>query len=231
MKPVCPLCAGAGKTIYIVKHSVTGKPKTAIRWCLCSKSKFVSESPDHKILTGLGESYIPLQDVDPQLTFIPDDLGKCPNYLIEYGTDADSFRYHVKGVIMKFGFGDPPPLFLCCDSIEILKRFYVAQDDGSSPSLTDINKYDLVVIGLGVSEKNDQLKTCISQVVYNRLSIKKPTWIFLKTPYERCIQEKSDDLEAYLKKFTNITLSDTHTGAPVKPNSKSKDIAEGFKPR
>ena len=129
---------------------------------------------------------------------------------------------------MKYGFRTPAPLFLCCDSIEILKRFYVAQDDGSNPKLSDANKYDLVVIIIGTNEKNDQLKTCIAQVVYNRLSIKKPTWIYTRTPYDRCIQEKSDDLGEYLKRFERIELADLNMDRPSF-NNKSKDIAEGFR--
>lgn len=129
---------------------------------------------------------------------------------------------------MKYGFSAPAPLFLCCDAMEILKRFYVAQGDGSSPSLSDINKYDLLVVVLGTSEKNDQLKTCVSQVVYNRLSIKKPTWIYLRVPYGLCIQEQSAELEEHMKKFERVTLTNTHMQTPIL-NSKTKDLAEDFK--
>jgi hypothetical protein len=229
MKEPCPYCHGAGKAIRVIENPTTGIKRTAIRWCICSKSKFVSENTDHKILAGLGEDYLPFEEVDKQLIFKPNDLAGSPNLIIEAGTDDASFRYHLKGIIMKYGFADPAPLFLCCESIEILKRFYVAQGDGSSPQLTDVNKFDLLVMILGTNEKNDQLKTCVAQVIYNRISLRKPTWVFLRVPYGNCIQEKSDDLEIYLQRFERITLSNTNKAAPVKI-SKSKEAAENFSP-
>jgi hypothetical protein len=224
MKTACPLCGGTGKKIVTIQHEATKKLKLAIQWCLCSKSKFVSENPGYRILAGLGGSYISLDSIDSQLKFDPDNLEKCPNLLIE-NTDDISFRFHVKGIIMKHGFTIPAPLFFCCDSIEILKKFYVAQDDGSSPSLSDINKFDLVVIILGTNEKNDQLKTCIAQVVYNRLCVRKPTWIYLRVPIGNCVQERSEELEEYLKRFQSITLRNIRMDLPT-INSRAKEKAE-----
>jgi hypothetical protein len=220
----CPLCGGAGKRIVTIRHSASNMMKTAVQWCICTKSKFVSENSHHRILAGLGEAYIDPDSVDPQLKFDPENLDKCPNLLI-VETDDISFRFHVKATIMKHGFAVPPPLFYCCDSIDILKKFYVAQDDGSSPSLSDLNKFDLLVIILGTNEKNDQLKTCIAQVVYNRLSIRKPTWIYLRVPMGNCNQERSEELEEYLKRFQRVSLKNIRMAAPI-VNSKAKEKAE-----
>jgi len=225
MSQKCELCGGTGRKTFLIKHQTTQMWKTVIQWCICTKSKLISENPHHKILAGLGDSFIPLDQVDPQLEFHSDKLDECPNYLILSETDDISFRFHIKGIIMKHGFMSPPVSFYCCDSIDVLKKFYVQQDDGSSPSLSDLNRYDLVVIILGANEKNDQLKTCIAQVIYNRLTARKPIWIYLRVPIGNCIQERSPELEEYLKNFKSVTLRNTRREAPVK-NSKVREKAE-----
>jgi hypothetical protein len=100
----------------------------------------------------------------------------------------------------------------------------VAQDDKSNVSLADANKFDLLIFTLGVNEKNDQLNTCISQVVANRRNICKPTWIYLKKKYDACIWEKSDDLKMYL----GIDREEPGSGGYFKINL--SDIRQNLKP-
>jgi hypothetical protein len=109
---------------------------------------------------------------------------------------------------MQRRFEDPAPSFLCCSSMDLLRDFYVQQTDGSNPQLSDINKFDLLVFTLDNREKNDQLKTCVAQVVYNRICIKKPTWIYINRPaLSQCTYEFSTDLEGYLENnFSKVHL-------------------------
>jgi len=226
MSEKCPLCKGEGKSIIILKHKLTGRPYTAIDWCACMKSRLVSQAPNNKILIGLGDAYMPLDKIDPKLKFDPDNLGECPNYLVPNETSFETFCLNVKAIIMKYGFNYPAPSFYACDAIDILKKFYVQQDDKTSPSLSDTNKFDLLIFVLGTNEKNDPLKTCIAQVVYNRKMIKKPTWIYVKYPtLNSCVQEYSADLEGYLASYDRINLADVD-GRVKTRHSQSKKAAE-----
>lgn len=237
MKKICPLCNGAGQYRHFIKHKQTGKPMTVIGWCLCKKSKLVSESPSYSILAGLGDYYLHPDKIDPQLKFDLDDLGKSPNLLILSETNYETFLLHIKSFIMMNRFNEPAPAIYACDSIDILKRFYVAQEDGSCPSLAGTNKYDLLIFTVGVDEKNDQLNTCVSQVVANRRNLKKPTWIYLKKPYDLCVFEKSEALSKYLEisqdrpagnGYLKINLKNVFQDLK-KSESKTRKSAENFK--
>lgn len=217
----CKLCGGEGKHTVVVIHKYTGLKKLAIEWCLCTKSKIVSNARSTKLLIGLGESYLAPEEVDKQLQFIwpPPQNNKLlsPNLLIT-NMRLESFCYHVKGFVMNYRFMDPAPMIYACNAIDILKDFYVEQNDGSKPSLSDLSRYDLVVIALGTQEKNDQLKTCLAQVVHSRVSMHKPTWVYLPTPtLETCKQDYSEELKEYLMsgEFKKVTLKEKNRDGKV----------------
>lgn len=230
----CPICNGAGKQRLFVKHRQTGRFITVIDWCLCVKAQMVSKDPNYTILECLDGNYIKPEEVDPQLKFDLLDLRNSPNLLIESNTQYESFLYHLKSFIMIEKYKEPSPIIYACTSMDILKRFYVAQDDKTCPGLQELNKYDLLAIILGSAEKNDQLNTCIAQVVANRKDIRKPTWIYLKLPYDACVWEKSDMLKMLLdldknelppNGYKKIVLKDTDK--EIKPKlSKVKKTAE-----
>ena len=210
----CKMCGGEGKKTVVVIHKFTGLKKLAIEWCLCTKSKIVSGAPSTKLLVGLGDSYLDPGEVDQQLYFVwppsPDNSLLSPNLLIA-NMRFESFCYHVKGFVMRYRFMDPAPMIYACTAIDVLKDFYVAQNDGSSRSLSDLNQYDLVVIALGTQEKNDQLKTCLAQVVHSRVAMHKPTWIYLPYPtLETCKQDYSEELKEQLMSdaFKKVTLKE-----------------------
>ena len=105
-------------------------------------------------------------------------------------------------------------LVYACRAIDILHSFYVEQADGSHPKLSDTDKYDLMVITLDTEEKNIRLKNCISQVVYSRKSIRKPTWLYQPKPtLSQCVQEYSPELEMYLADYKTITLEEKSRNA------------------
>ena len=62
-------------------------------------------------------------------------------------------------------------------------------------------------------------------MVYNRLSVRKPTWIYMRVPMGNCNQERSEELEEYLKRFQRVTLKNIRMEAPIK-NSKAREKAE-----
>jgi hypothetical protein len=224
----CPLCNGAGKKMVIVRHSQSRLAKVVIDWCLCMKSKFVSENPAYnKLLKRLksSEDYLSFDKIDPQLKFIPENLSESPNLLIR--SDPESlFFLNLKTIIMKHRFNDPAPLFLCCTSTDLLKDYYIQQNDGSNPQLSDTNKFDLLVFTLDNREKNDQLKTCVAQVIYNRLSIKKPTWVYINKPaLSLCTFEYSEELEEHLKKYESVMLEEKNEN---KESAKVQEDASNF---
>jgi hypothetical protein len=224
IKAPCTLCDGSGKRTVVVEHKYTKLKKLAVEWCPCLKSTLVSSERSLKLLQGLGANYIHFEDVDPKLLFTwppsPDEKANhlTKNWFIT-GT-LSTFQYHIKGVVMHYKYMDPAPLIYACNAIDVLKDFYVEQTDGSKPSLTNLNKYDLVVIALGTVEKNDVLKTCLAQVVHNRVSAKKMTWIYNATPsLEKCLQDYSPELkESIIGHFTHIKLRSVE-GVALKASS------------
>lgn len=233
MSKKCPLCDGEGKRIVVVRNSMTNRMKTITEWCLCVKSKYISET--YGMLESLKDTYLPLDKIDKKLIFRYDDLSKSPNLLI-VNTDRDTFNLHIKSVLIKYRFISNPPFIYYCRSIDLLKKFYVQQEDGLFPSLTDLNRYDLVIFTLDTIEKNAQLSNCVAQVVYNRINIAKPTWIYL--PEDTILgntREYSEELVTYMnpktagsqRKYISITLSGTKIKVKA-TKTESQNIAEGF---
>jgi len=208
---VCPLCNGEGQRIVLTKHKHTGQLKTVVQWCLCKKSASISTSPLNRILSWTGEYYLPLKEIDENLKFYPDNLAGSPNIIIK-GCAFETFCVNVKSIIIKYRFLEPPSLIYCCRAIEILKKFYVQQEDDSSPGLNDTEKFDLLIIALGTREKNVALNTCLSQVIDLRLSCKKPTWLYLPEPtLSGCPQDYSQELEELIKTFKVVQLTNKNS--------------------
>jgi hypothetical protein len=90
-----------------------------------------------------------------------------------------------------------------------------------------VDNFDLFIFSLGTREKNLQLNTVVSQVIYSRLKERKPTWIFQPTDrLAECIQEYSPELEDYLKEYKHLRLDST--GGVIQDKSKSKNEASNF---
>lgn len=238
----CPFCGGSGKRVHVVRHKQSRLRKTSVEWCLCTKSKAVSESTYNSMLSFLGDTYMDLKDIDKQLIFKPDELSESPNLFI-YNTQFNNFCRHIKSVIMKYRFSEPNPLIYCCRSIDLLHKFYVAQEDGSCQHLSGTNKFDLLIVTLDTKEKNNQLKTCVSQVVYNRLCCAKPTWLYvplsvqlklssedqLKALLSQCEYEYSEDLLKYIHvKYEKIILKDINDET-IPQKTKSEKQAGDFR--
>jgi hypothetical protein len=202
----CPLCHGEEKIVVVVPHKfLDGRFKTSVHWCICKKAEFVSESPDNTILSNLEGDVIPLDKI--KLEFNPNQLSKNPNLLIR--GHYDTFLNHLRSLIIKYRYMDPPSSIYCCNSIDVLQRFYVGQSDGTCLGLSETEKYDLLVICLGNKQKNEQLKTCIAEVVYSRKKKKKPVWIYLPYPtLTQCLWETSQELEEYIKEYEFIEITE-----------------------
>ncbi len=245
MTDVCPICNGEGKRIKVLRSFHTGLMKPVTEWCLCSKSKFVSNT--YELLRPLGDIYLPLEKIDKRMFLDLKDLSKSPNLYIT-STSMETFLLHVKSVIIKYRFLNNPPSIYLCQSIEILQKFFVQQEDKSQTRLTDMNKYELVVFTLDTKQKNDHLGTCISQVVYNRYHSDKPTWVYLpeSTVLEN-IREYTDDLKKFLspvitgdseseisekiksKRYKKISIADV--GMKIKEiRSEAQNAASKFSP-
>lgn len=215
----CKICGGSRQTVAIETHPQTKLPYARTRPCICAVSELVSE--ECPLLGFLGDQYLPFNQIHKSLQFDPTKLGDCPNLLIS--GNYDTLALNIKSIIMKHRFNDPKPLFLFCRAIDVLHDFYVQQNDGTSPHLSDTNKFALVVMSLDTQEKNDKLKTCIAQVVYMRLRSHRPTWVYL--PEDRpslvsCSQEFSEDLERYTQSYRRVTLG---TSKEVRRTSVAKN--------
>lgn len=236
----CKLCEGTEGSTVVVKHPYSNISVTKIEWCLCAKARYVSQSPNYKIISQLGSDYLPLEEIDPQLNFYPPPyLAKTPNLIIQ-SDDFNLFCMHIKSVIIKHRFNDPPALIYACRSIDILQTFYVEQGDGTAANLSDLNKFDLLIFTLDSKEKNSKLNTCISQVVYSRKCLKRPTWIYLpgnafdgsnrdifKAALSKCEWEYSPDLEELLWSFKKIQLGSGNK--VILKKTKAAQKAENFR--
>ena len=210
MSQTCPLCNGEGYRSIKIIHPHTKKPWIKKEPCLCTLSSHISEV--HKLLSYLGAYYLPFEKSHKELVFTPKELAKSPNFLIS--GDYESLCLNVKNLIMKNWLKEPRPSVRFSRAIGVLHDFYVKQNDGSSPQLSEIDKYDLVVICLDTQEKNAQLGTCIAQVVYSRSTKKRPTWLYLppgRPTLSSCPQEYSEDLNRLTADFKKIMLNSTDT--------------------
>jgi hypothetical protein len=226
MSEPCKKCDGTGETVVLVNHKWTGIKMTARVWCQCKKSRYVSDT--YKELSSLGEEYMPVERLDQRLVFSRADLASVPNLVMQAST-MDTYKLHLKALLMTHWFTEPKPNFLICDTITLLQSFFVEQNDGTSPRLSDVNNYDLVVLQLGTQQSNSKLGTVVAQVVHNRLNYKKPTWFYLPVDnLSQCTQEFSPDLLALINEnFKSIMLAPT--GMNVTPKiSKNKSSAANF---
>ena len=227
MNKICPYCKGEGKAVVVVPHSfIEGQFKTAIKWCICMRAKFVSESSDNTILSNFEADVVPFKKINLQLIFNPVELNQSPNLLIQ--GDYNTFCNHLRSLIIKYRYAEPSSFIYCCNSIDILQRFYVQQSDGTSPGLSEAEKFDLLVICFGALQKNDQLKTCMAEVVYSRKKKRKPVWIFLPfQSMEQCTYEKSPELDEHLKDFVPVMIADENV--KVTRGTKVNNNASNFK--
>jgi hypothetical protein len=168
------------------------------------------------------------EDQDHNLVFNPADLPACPNYIIK-GSYA-LLALNVKALLMKYRFAEPKPLISFSQAIDVLHDFYVEQADGTSPQLSDTNKFALMVICLGTEEANKALKTVIAQVVYTRLRDRKPTWLYLPSSrhaLSQCLQEHSPELDTYTAGYKALTIVSAG-GKETQPVSVNRDDAANF---
>lgn len=230
MNNICPICKGEGKEIIVVRNAQTKRMKTVTEWCLCTKSEFVSKT--YRLLKIFGKIYLPLDKIHESMTLDLEDLSMNPNLYIK-DTSIRTFFFHVKSVIMRYRFINNPPLIYLCTALDILKKFYVEQEDRSKPRLTDLNRYDLLVFTLDTLEGNKSLGDCVAQVIYNRDCELKPTWIYLpQSTALESTREFTDVLKSYMdpdnKKYQEISI--VETDVKIKPIiTETQKKAEGFK--
>jgi hypothetical protein len=173
--------------------------------------------------------YLPFDSTHKLLQFDPDNVQQVPNKMIS--GDYDALALNVKTIMMKHRFDDDRPLILFCRAIDILHDFYVQQKDGTSPHLSDTNKYSLIVMSLDTQEKNDKLKTCIAQVVYMRKRQHLPTWIYLpedRPSLRSCAQEYSEDLERYVEDYEKVVLKVAKDARRMSASTSKSSDAESF---
>jgi len=226
MSEPCKNCDGSGEEVVLVTHKWTGLKMTARVWCQCKKSRYVSDT--YKELGSLGGDYMPLDKLDTRLVFDRNDLAAVPNFVMQAST-KDTYKLHMKALLMTHWFTEPKPRILICDTITLLQSFFVEQNDGTSPRLSDVNEFDLVVLQLGTVQSNSKLSTVVAQVVQNRLNCKKPLWFFLPVAnLSQCTQEITPDLLTLInEKFKSIVLASTDTNVTPKI-SKNKSSAANF---
>lgn len=214
----CPLCKGRKERMVIIKSPRYKMTKLASIPCWCLLSELVSSEFD--LLKAIPTSYLKPEDVDSRLMFLPDDLRGTSNLIIQ--GSFDTFLLHIKSLFMQYRFHDPRPLFLLSRSIGILQKFYVKQADGTCLNLSETSKYGLVVIVFGVREKNQQLASCMLQVIQNRIQEKRPTWIFLpdsRASLAECEYEYTPELGAMLGEFKRVTLEGSNNLLRQKSNT------------
>jgi hypothetical protein len=224
---ICSICGGSGYQGVVVTQPVFHIKIMRSQPCLCLTSKLVSEECP-SLLGDCHEEYMPLERIDKQLVFDPTNLLENQNYMVR-GNDW-LFRQNVKSIMMRHRFDDPVTSILFCSSISVLRDFYVEQKDGSSASLADTNKFHLMVICLDTMEKNDQLKTCIAEVVYIRMRSRRPTWLYLPTfrkVLSDCTYEYSEELMNCVKASYQI-IEIVGDGNKSSKRSASQDSAAGF---
>jgi len=219
--PKCKICGGSGERLVVVKDPRTGRKKVTSEYCLCKKSSFVSSS--FPLLNSTGNSYLPLDKVDENLKFLPNKLDKSPDLIIQ--SDFPTFAFHVKSVVMENRFKTNAPHIYICRAIDILQKFHVPQEDGTTPHISSLDKFDLFIFTCDTYESNQKLDGVIAQVVNNRKG-RKPTWIHMTRPFENCKYEYSDELSHLVSDYKRIKLKPLNKA--LKKNSKTQSEAANF---
>ena len=205
----CEFCDGSGERLIAVKNPLTNRKKLVSELCICRRSQFISDR--FPVLGFLEDEYMPMDKLDKRLSINRKELKKSPNLIIRC-SDYREFYMHIKSFIMKGRFVKPPLEIFCGKSIEVLQRFYLPQKDGFTDHLSATMNYDLMVIELGTMEKNNQLNTCIAEVV-NMRKHRKPIWFYLtRQSLDACKQEYSAELDEMLKSYTKITIESDEEG-------------------
>jgi hypothetical protein len=202
----CSICKGTRQQTGVKTHSQSNKVITVSVPCICFVSKLVSE--ENKLLQHIGEQYMDLDKIDPNLVFIPDDLPKSPNLLIQGRgkLSDDTFLLSVKSILIKYRFDPLKPKILFSRSIDIVHDYHVQQDDGTSLHLSSLSIFDLIILKFGTQEINKALAPCLAQLVQNRLEEKRPTWIYYPDVY-LVKREESPELNQMLERFKKVGLN------------------------
>jgi len=201
---ICPLCNGSKQMLAIGKHSFTNIMKTFSVPCMCYISSTVSNQ--YKLLQHLGDQYMHPDKLNPQ--FSPDFKNLPGNENLILTGNYDALLIVVKSLIMKHRFEIDHPRILFERSIDIVHKFHVPQDDGSSLHISETGKYDLAIIVFGSNERNQAIAPCMAQLIQTRLDEQKPTWVYFPetmptlTPTS---QEYSAELSVLLdKRFKRV---------------------------
>lgn len=203
---MCPLCNGQRERLVKYTHPFTNRMVSRTEPCLCFLSDLVSN--DCRMLEPWRDSWLLPEEQDRNLIFNPSDLPSCPNYIIRGSYTA--LVLNVKALMMKYRFAEPKPLIHFSQAIDVLHDFYVEQKDGTSPQLSDTNKFSLMIICLGTEEANKALKTVIAQIAYTRQRDRKPLWFYLPSNRQglaQCVQEHSPELDSYTTGYKTLTIT------------------------
>jgi hypothetical protein len=181
-------------------------------------------SAEYKLLSYLGEQYVPPDKIDARLNFNSENLVANPNLKL-YG-DPDSVYLQIKALLMRHRFDQNTKIYLM-KSINIVHDFHVQQANGDVPQhISFLTNYSLLIIVVGTMERNEALAPCLAQVINNRMEAKKPTWVYIPpmaTGMDGTIitQEKSPDVAQILNEFDSVVLgSNKSTGQkPVRTES------------
>jgi hypothetical protein len=183
-------------------------------------------SNENRLLSSWGGSYLPFNRMDSKLEYDPTKRVGNRSYVIT--GDYDTFCLNVKSLLMMHRFDDPKPKIMFCRAIDILHKFYVKQSDGTSPHISDTDEFSLIIACLDTQEKNDQLKTVLSQVAHTRNRDKKPVWFFIppdRKVLSNCPQEYSPELEKLIKGYKAVEIAAL---ASKKSQVVTKDEASSF---
>lgn len=193
---ICPYCNDTG----LVSRDVTMKdrygnviPKQESLPCLCSINPSIGQK--YKLLSGLPDA-------------IPEDIMRSvkeftfQNYRI-FGNQTEVFLYALKCFIACPLYFNKT--FLITDGYSMVKNFHTADSEGKS--LENILDYDLLVF---VFSKTDPpmapSKDAVFRVVYRRILMKKPVWIFSSDDATfKNSKEYTEALEDLLTKANFVT--------------------------
>jgi hypothetical protein len=174
----------------------------------------------------LRDYYLPIEDVEKVLHYVPENLSESPNYIIKGSLKC--FHLHVKSMLMKYRFFSPPSSLWFSSSIGIIHDFHVPQTDGEAPHLSSTDTFDLLIVSFGTIEENRALKSGMAQVIATRKE-RRPIWIYLPTPtLGGCPRESSPELEELIKDFTEVNLT---CGAGVDSTAvrtQAQNLADNF---
>ena len=201
MDSVCPYCKGSLFINVGYKEKIVNGRKTIYPYaqpCHCQANKKIGKR--FGVLSTLPDA-IPEDSQKVREVFTTDGVARN---ILFFG-DEGTFLYILKSYMLHDFFYRN---YMLLEGGNIVEIYNVPRKDDWL-TIQCLNQYDLLALLFTTTSGYESVKSCVADVVKNRLRLTVPTWIYCRSEDTlKSCKEYSPDLEQYLDKFTRIAVGD-----------------------